>query len=157
MTRLTVTFDEPMTPPTVQDVLLVGETSGQAVPDQVSVDPAGAVMTVVFEDYLSQDMCTFTIVASRVKDEAGNPLDGNGKGPGGDDYTFGFSLLLGDWNDDGDVDLDDFAELPGCLSSPWQAPDFVMPSQDCLDAFDFDADTDVDLADFAAFQPVFGQ
>ena len=31
-----------------------------------------------------------------------------------------------------------------------------MPSQECLDVFDLDADADVDLKDFASFQRVFG-
>ncbi|MBU0640928.1 MAG: carboxypeptidase regulatory-like domain-containing protein [Planctomycetes bacterium] len=61
----------------------------------------------------------------------------------------------GDWDHDGDVDINDFAEFPGCMSGPWGAPDWVMPSQACRDAFDFDADADVDLADFASFQRAF--
>jgi hypothetical protein len=94
--KLIVTFDEPMTPPTMQDVLLVGQASGQSVPDQVYTDPAADVMTVVFEDYLSWDRYAFTIVASRVTDEAGNQLDGNGDGTGGDDYVLAFRLLTSD-------------------------------------------------------------
>ena len=62
----------------------------------------------------------------------------------------------GDWDEDGDVDIDDFTEFPGCMSGPWAAEGFVMPSQDCLDAFDLDADADVDLEDFASFQRAFG-
>ena len=61
----------------------------------------------------------------------------------------------GDYDEDGDVDLNDYAEFDGCLSGPWQADDFITPSQDCLDVFDFDVDTDVDLEDFGAFQEVF--
>jgi len=60
-----------------------------------------------------------------------------------------------DWDNDNDVDIDDFAEFPGCMSGPWAAEGFVMPSQNCLDVFDFDADADVDLKDFASFQRVF--
>jgi len=66
------------------------------------------------------------------------------------------STRPGDWDQDGDVDLDDFAEFPGCMSGPWQGEGFVMPSQDCLDVFDLDADADVDVRDFASFQRVFG-
>ncbi len=61
----------------------------------------------------------------------------------------------GDWDNDNDVDLDDYAEFPACMSGPWGSPDFVIPSQDCLDVFDFDADADVDLKDFASFQRAF--
>ena len=116
--RLVVTFGESMTPPTLQDVLLVGDTSGQSVPDQVSVDPIGEVMTVVFENYLSRDMYTFTIVASRVTDEAGNPLDGDGNGTGGDDYIVTFSMLLGDMNCDGWVNNGDIDAFVFALSYP---------------------------------------
>ena len=62
----------------------------------------------------------------------------------------------GDWDEDGDVDIDDFAEFPACMSGPWATEGFVMPSQDCLDVFDLDADADVDLRDFAGFQRRFG-
>lgn len=31
------------------------------------------------------------------------------------------STSSGDWDEDGDVDLDDFAEFPGCMSGPWGA------------------------------------
>jgi len=61
----------------------------------------------------------------------------------------------GDWDNDNDIDIDDFAEFPACMSGPWGAPGFVMPSQDCLDVFDLNADADVDLKDFASFQQAF--
>ena len=41
------------------------------------------------------------------------------------------------------------------MSGPWQAAGFAMPSQDCLDVFDFDADAGVDLKDFAGSQEAF--
>ncbi len=63
---------------------------------------------------------------------------------------------LGDWNGDGDVDFEDFAEFPTCMSGPVGSPDWVMPSQMCRDVFDFDGDTDVDFADFVQFQLAFG-
>ena len=62
----------------------------------------------------------------------------------------------GDWDEDGDVDLDDFAEFPGCMSGPWDLVDWAMPSAECRGVFDFDGDADVDLRDFAAFQVLFG-
>jgi hypothetical protein len=55
---------------------------------------------------------------------------------------------LGDWDNDGDADLDDFAEFDTCLSGPGSPP----PSQRCLDTFDADQDTDVDVEDYAAVQ-----
>ena len=55
----------------------------------------------------------------------------------------------GDYDTDSDVDLDDFADFPACLTGPGGG---VLP--DC-DTFDFDADSDVDLQDFAGFQDNF--
>ncbi|MFH1746570.1 MAG: hypothetical protein ABIG44_05930 [Planctomycetota bacterium] len=59
-------------------------------------------------------------------------------------------LLLGDWTHDGHIDLADYVELPHCLLGP----DHDLLASDC-DAFDFEYDYDVDLADFAQFQQVF--
>ncbi len=58
----------------------------------------------------------------------------------------------GDYNCDGDVDLDDFAEFPDCMEGPNVTP---TPAQECLDAFDLDFDEDVDLHDFAIMQQSF--
>jgi len=58
--------------------------------------------------------------------------------------------IPGDWDDDGDVDLDDFAHFPGCMTGPDNGP----AAAGC-EVFYFDAGDDVDLADFAAFQTAF--
>ncbi|MHC4093920.1 MAG: hypothetical protein ACYSVY_27220 [Planctomycetota bacterium] len=58
----------------------------------------------------------------------------------------------GDWDEDGDVDLGDYGQFPGCLKGPWQAPGFAMPTQDCLDAFDLDADADVERPDCPTYR-----
>ncbi len=57
----------------------------------------------------------------------------------------------GDAENDGDIDLQDFAIFSGCLSGP----DESAPPGFCR-VMDFDQDTDVDLADWASFQTVFG-
>ena len=54
----------------------------------------------------------------------------------------------GDGDDDGDVDLDDFAGFVECLTGP-NRPSTMPPG--CIE-FDVDSDEDVDLADMAQFQ-----
>lgn len=55
----------------------------------------------------------------------------------------------GDCNADGTVDLADFQALTACLTGP-----DAMPASGCW-CYGLDGDDDVDLADFAEFQPVF--
>jgi len=62
-------------------------------------------------------------------------------------YEFG----IGDYNCDGVVDLTDFAAWGTCMTGPDSEP----YGEGCQ-AFDFEFDADVDLADFAAFQALFG-
>jgi hypothetical protein len=61
----------------------------------------------------------------------------------------GLKGLFGDFDVDGDVDLDDFGLLEGCLSGPR-----VLPPLGCARA-SLDGDVDVDFADFAVFQRTF--
>jgi hypothetical protein len=67
--------------------------------------------------------------------------------------------LPGDFDSDGDVDLDDYTVFADCLAGPDALPSPSLPGvtpQNCLDAFDFDApDGDVDVEDFSAFQATF--
>ena len=60
-------------------------------------------------------------------------------------------LLPGDCNGDGVVDELDWPLFADCISGP------DVPSEPGCDCADDDCDLDVDLADFAAFQVVFGQ
>ncbi len=55
-----------------------------------------------------------------------------------------------DHDGDGYVGLADLVALEDCLSR--SGPDHDPSSQPCLDVFDADGDSDVDLADFSAFQ-----
>ena len=57
-----------------------------------------------------------------------------------------------DWDDDGDVDMDDFAYFADCMAGPDATPD---PETECLEVFDADMDGDVDSLDFAEFQLLF--
>lgn len=57
----------------------------------------------------------------------------------------------GDCNEDGLLDVEDFAAFAGCMFGPR-----VPAGSECT-CSDFDEDENVDLADFAAFQSTFGQ
>ncbi|HUU82804.1 MAG TPA: C25 family cysteine peptidase [Phycisphaerae bacterium] len=63
------------------------------------------------------------------------------------------SHVPGDGDDDQDVDLDDYLLFFDCLTGPGVLPGPTQTTvQRCLDAFDLNADADVDLADFRDFQ-----
>ena len=64
-------------------------------------------------------------------------------------YLYQGVFSLGDLDDDGDVDLEDFAILHRCLAGPGVPPD------PCCETRDLDEDGDVDLVDFAAFEAAF--
>ena len=57
--------------------------------------------------------------------------------------------LLGDCDDDGDVDLQDFFSFQTCFTGPGG---YLDAGCECVD---FDGDNDVDLADFLAFQTAY--
>ncbi len=64
----------------------------------------------------------------------------------------------GDLDCGGTVDHSDYALFQDCMAGPASTPAPTQPGivvQDCLAAFDFDADSDVDLADFSAFERSF--
>jgi len=86
-------------------------------------------------------------------DVFGTSLDCNGTGVPDECET----IAGGDYDDDGSVDLVDFAYLSACLSGPGAAPSPADGRclQTCLDGFDADQDGDVDLADTAVFSRQF--
>ena len=63
----------------------------------------------------------------------------------------------GDFDGNGNIDLDDPAGLAECIAGPDASP--FPPLPECLDAciraFDFNADSDVDLEDVAGMQKRF--
>jgi hypothetical protein len=61
-------------------------------------------------------------------------------------------FVAGDWNDDGQVTLDDFDNFPACMTGPDNGP----ATGGCV-VFRFDTDDDVDLDDFGWFQQALGQ
>jgi len=63
----------------------------------------------------------------------------------------------GDFDGDGVADLSDYEVFFDCMSGPDVEPDPMPPvtPQECLEAFDFDDDGDIDHGDFAGFQGAF--
>ncbi len=75
-------------------------------------------------------------------------------------YRFSFTIteastLMGDFDRNDDVDLDDYAVLVACKTGPGEVPGSgSVTVRACLNAFDSDLDGDVDERDFAEFQIV---
>ena|GEM_PF-1176658 len=67
------------------------------------------------------------------------------------------SFVWGDFDRDGDIDLDDYAEFNVCITGPCESPPCSpRPYTDpCCAIGDFDTDGDVDLFDVAEFQVSF--
>ena len=79
---------------------------------------------------------------------------GSGTNPGGEQHAFLLipaSVTPGDFDEDGDVDLGDFATLALCYRGAAITTPPPSCSQDDFATADLDADKDVDLSDFATF------
>ncbi len=63
-------------------------------------------------------------------------------------------IITADSDDDGDLDIFDFAAFADCNGGPRSDPDPTLPmlSPNCIRLFDFDLDYDIDMADFVRFQ-----
>lgn len=79
--------------------------------------------------------------------------DGTSRDLNGNQVPDECDTFVGDFDDDKDNDLEDYAILESCLrfSGPAVAPIFEA----CLVIFDFDGDGDVDLRNIALFQTEF--
>jgi len=88
---------------------------------------------------------TAKLLGSAVADLAGNPLDGNDDGTGGDDYAFDLFRFFGDADGDRDVDFADLFKFRGTYQKDLSDPAFNP-------TFDADSDGDVDFADLFKFR-----
>jgi len=86
-----------------------------------------------------------TLLAGGIADAAGNPLDGNGDGAGGDDHVFNLFRFFGDADGDRDVDFADLFKFRGTYQKGSADPAFNA-------TFDADSDGDVDFADLFKFR-----
>ena len=64
---------------------------------------------------------------------------------------FWFGQVPGDCDNDGDVDLDDFAGFQGCFTGAGR----IQRNAACRTTFDLDDDLDVDIFDFSVFVRAF--
>lgn len=108
-----------------------------------TVIPDGAIHTYVV-DLASHSLYTGTITRLRF-----DPVVTRAPGDRVDLYSI-TSQLLGDWDNDGDVDCQDFTQFHDCMNG------VGTPTQAGCQVFDFDVDGDVDLQDFAGLQVAFG-
>lgn len=92
---------------------------------------------------------TATLDASSITGSAGQTLDGNADGIGGDDHSFHFYRLFGDLDGDRDVDSSDLFGL----HEAWRS---VSTQLEYNPALDSDGDGDVDSADLFPFHKTFG-
>ena len=78
-------------------------------------------------------------------DLAGNHLDGDANGTGGDDYRFDFFRYYGDLDADRDFDFLDLYFFNKTYGKPSTSPDFIA-------ALDHNSDATVDATDLAAYR-----
>ncbi|MGB7326889.1 MAG: Ig-like domain-containing protein, partial [Rubripirellula sp.] len=150
---LTVTFNEEVTGVDANAFVLTNtDTNSQIVPN-VSTQVIGGktIATLTFTGpgiiggSLADGNYTLRTLAASITDAAGNTLDGNGDGSGGDDATDEFFRLFGDGNGDRTVNIIDFFGFRDALRG------------NNADAFDFDADGRVNIIDFFRFRSRFGR
>jgi hypothetical protein len=122
--RITIGFDEAIHV-LPANLKLHSNTSGQDVPAadlavEVESEDNSAIWTFPGRRYglLENGNYTATLAATTTTDLAGNPLDGDGNGQGGDARAFTFFQLVGDVNGDRVVNRADLKLLIGRFNSP---------------------------------------
>jgi inosine-uridine nucleoside N-ribohydrolase len=117
--ELTVLFDSPVSVD-VDDVTVTHSTSAELIP--FILEYSDCTLTLYFKQSLSQGKYDLRLNAAGISDSAGNPLDGNGDGVGGDDYSFTFSVTIGDFHP-ADTNSDwviSISEIISCINK-WAA------------------------------------
>ena len=139
------------------DLLVQNVDTNTAVePFAIAVDYDQARQTATFTfpglgstgNSLANGNYVATLLASGISDGTGQPLDGNGDGNGGDNFSFRFFRLFGDVDGDRHVG-------PLDLQSLRDAWDSSSPDPRYNPALDSDSDGDVGVLDLLAFRETF--
>ena len=126
------------------DVTVVDVNSAQSIPFTFKyLDP---VLILYFGQLLPEGAYNISLDALGITDFAGNNLDGNGDGQGGDNYTYDFFCLFGDSEGDGDVDFNDLT----FFTSKWLESGCSSENNYCW-GVDLVPNGQIDFADFAIF------
>ena len=157
VTEVAVTFDQPVTFATTPGAAftLTRNSDGAAVTFTATAQTVGGGTVVTLTGFggsatqsgsLADGRYTLTALASQIS-AGGQPLDGNGDGTGGDDYSLGGSVLFrlfGDGTGDGRVDVADLGLFAGT---------YLKQSGDAgfLTYLDFNSDGRIDVADLGQF------
>jgi hypothetical protein len=116
---ITLHFDDAIAGvPSPDWFILTNQTTGQVIDPAsmtVAYDASTNTMKVIATNLpggmLPDGSYSLQVDASRVRDASGNPLDGDGDGTGGDNFSFGFFHLTGDANHDGVTDFGDMVPM----------------------------------------------
>ena len=113
--------------------------------------PSWIVVSVTYTT--DEDDCSFNIVPDECDIARDTRLDCNDNTIPDECDT----IEVCDFDDGGNLGVDDYLAFEDCLGGPNVVPNPQVSEcvNACLAAFDSDADTDVDLKDFAEFQVAF--
>lgn len=135
---------------TAADVTLENLTTSTTIPPgayTVSYSGGSQTATINFPGYQPDGNYRITLNANGITDAAGNPLDGDGNGVAGGNFTSAFHILGGDADHNRSVNGSDFNAM---------ATNFGTTSGMTYPAGDFDYDGDVDSGDFNILATRFG-
>ena len=154
VTELTVNFSEVVFGVDSDAFVLMNTTTNSQITPNVSTEliDGRTVATLTFSGNgiiagsLPDGEYQLTILSENITDGAGNLLDGNGDGIGGDNATDEFFRLFGDIDGNGNVNIIDFFQFKNAFG----------PTGTYNSAFDFDDDGVIDILDFFEFRNRFG-